>query len=163
MDTALFGGMRLAEIMEAGRGDLRRVLMLINREFPYTKTTMGALRKRTSGRGRFVFKAVENGEFAGFIEFELCAAEGRILGLGVETEFRGMEIGSKLVEFAVGHMHGRGAGQVRLIVRHGNEAAIGIYKKAGFRFLGSQRTLPGGVPAEEMVLDSVNGEPKGVG
>lgn len=51
----------------------------------------------------------------------------------VAPEERGRRVGAALLDEAIGWAGERGAQAVRLSVRRGNEAALGLYLKAGFR------------------------------
>ncbi len=67
-----------------------------------------------------------------FLLGQLLAGEGELLRIGVLPERRGAGWGHELLARWVGHCRQEGAGRLLLEVRAGNEAAIRLYRGAGF-------------------------------
>lgn len=82
--------------------------------------------------------AVDNaaGEVAGYGLCSIVADEGEILNLAVDVTARGQGLGRLLLEGMVGRLGQSGVAKVYLEVRRSNEAAIGLYRAAGFTPLG---------------------------
>ena len=89
--------------------------------------------------GVFALTAVEPGgppEPLGFILCRLAAGEGEILTFGVLPDRRGAGHGRALLAAALDRAEAAGARAMFLEVDSGNEAAIGLYRAAGFEQVG---------------------------
>ena len=77
-------------------------------------------------------KAVENGEMIGFIAGDPRRSQGVawIATLGVDPSYRRRGIGLKLLKACEAQVK---LSHVKLTVRISNDAAISLYKKAGYR------------------------------
>jgi ribosomal protein S18 acetylase RimI-like enzyme len=84
-----------------------------------------------------VYYAVDRGMVVGWCdvfpeENPRLAHRGR-LGMGLLPEYRGRGIGSRLLRAALAHARRYGLEKVELSVYTSNRAAIGLYRKFGFR------------------------------
>lgn len=82
----------------------------------------------------------EDGLLVGYGVCSVVADEGEILNLAVEPRARGRGVGTALIAVMLDWLRARGSGRVFLEVRSSNEAAIGVYRKAGFVPLGTRRS-----------------------
>lgn len=135
--------------------DIERIVALSESEFPYKNNSSQKFFERQKN-GAMLFKAEENGSFAGFVDFELKGERGFIHGLAVRKEFRGKKIGHQLAVFAVHALSLNGAEKICLLVRRQNVAAKKIYKKLGFRQAGTGEKTIAGEPVEELELNVRN-------
>ena len=133
--------------------DFLKAKELIERNFPYTSAEKVKLRERAKNKNVFLFKAEENGEMEGMIDFELRGGSAIINGLVVKEGNRGRGIGTALLDFALKEIKKRKANEVRLIVQEDNTTAKKLYKKFGFEkrreFFGEKIKKE----IEEMVLE----------
>ena len=76
----------------------------------------------------------DRGKLAGFITYyKLSVFRGKLLFVGVSSQFRGKGYGTKLVNYAVNDMfNNMGCSIVELITRTDNVRSRGLYKKLGF-------------------------------
>lgn len=142
----------MVSISEAKGKDMREILLLIKKEFPYLKTDLNLLRSRGKESSRVILKAEEEGEFAGFIEIELKDMTGWILGLGVKETLRRKSIGSLLVKDAIRYLETQGVSEIRLLVREENATARKIYLDLGFKSTGIPQQPIQWETIEELVL-----------
>ncbi|MBI4044236.1 MAG: GNAT family N-acetyltransferase [Candidatus Diapherotrites archaeon] len=135
--------------------DIGRIVELSAAEFPYKNHSSQKVSERQKN-GAMLFKAEENGSFAGFVDFELQGNKGFIHGLAVRKEYRGKKIGRTLAVFAIHALSLNGAEKIRLLVRRENDAAKKIYEKLGFRHAGTGEKTIAGEPVEELELNVRN-------
>lgn len=138
-------------IKKINQEDIESLLKLSEAEFPYKSHTGQKFFERQKN-GAMLFKAEENGSFAGFVDFELKGNKGFIHGLAVRKEYRGKKIGHKLAIFAVNALSLNGAKRIYLLVRKQNAAAKKIYEKLGFRYTNAPEKVIAGEPVEELEL-----------
>jgi ribosomal-protein-alanine N-acetyltransferase len=96
-----------------------------------------------------------NGKFAGFILSRRAADEAEILSVAVPDRQRGHGIGRALLDIHLRRLAGMGARAVFLEVEEGNEPALKLYRRAGFRQVGQRPNYypqPGGRPAAALIL-----------
>lgn len=146
----------MTEIKRANNKDLEELSGLIMQEFPYTKLTEQGLRKRLRGKNIHLFKLVYRNKMIGFIEIEDAGYLGKINGVGILKQFRGKQLGKKLFQFAVDFLKGKGAKEIRLIVKQNNEQAKKLYREYGFKTVGFLNKQIDGSIIEEMSLDIEN-------
>jgi [ribosomal protein S18]-alanine N-acetyltransferase len=79
-----------------------------------------------------------NGKFAGFILSRRAADEAEILSVTVHDKQRGCGVGRALLELHLRRLAGVGARTVFLEVEEGNEPALRLYRRAGFRQVGQR-------------------------
>jgi len=98
-------------------------------------------------RGAFIKEVTENklafytvaeiaGVIVGYAGVWLIVDEGHITNIAVAPEYRGREIGKKILEELIRELKNRKILRVTLEVRESNEVAIGLYKSYGFIILG---------------------------
>ena len=75
-------------------------------------------------------------QIGGYLVGRAVAGEGEIMNLAVAPEHRREGLGARLLEEGLGLLRARGARQVYLEVRAGNEAARALYERRGFRPVG---------------------------
>lgn len=93
---------------------------------------------------------------AGFVWLRSDTPWGRIYAIATDPKARGIGVGRRLMERTMEVLASRGAARLFLEVRADNAAALGLYRKLGFR---ECRTLPHyyaiGVPGLRMVRDVI--------
>lgn len=109
----------------------------------------------TAGGSVYVAVAECGGEKAGYAEFRNIAGEAQIYNIAVAPEFRRRGIGEALLRHLIAKASEDGCFMVTLEVRSGNEAAMTLYEKLGFREVGRRRNYysKGGEDAVLMDLD----------
>lgn len=80
-------------------------------------------------------------ETAGYIGVQEICGEGYVANVAVLPEYRRQGIGARLVRAAVDGARVRGCDFLSLEVRVGNEAAIRLYEKLGFRVQGRRKNF----------------------
>lgn len=99
----------------------------------------------------------EKGGAAGFVLARLAAGEAEILTIAVEKPARRAGLGRKLMDAVLRELHSHRAESLFLEVDEKNGAAIGLYKKLGFREVGKRpsyyQTAEGRSSALVMRLD----------
>lgn len=115
--------------------DLRKILPLIKKEFPYTKMTLINLRMRFKNAKKFLFlKVLNDSELAGFTEIEFLEKNlARINGIAILESYRRKGYGKFLLENVLYLLSEMGALKVILFVRENNETARLLYEKFGFK------------------------------
>lgn len=98
----------------------------------------------TTGSGVYVAVAEADGEKAGFAEMRIVADEAQIFSVAVDKDLRGRGIGDALLRHLVQKSKELGCNTLTLEVRAGNEAAISLYKKMGFKEVGKRKGYYGG-------------------
>ena len=94
-------------------------------------------------------------EKAGYGEIRFVAGEAQIYNIAIAPEFRRAGIGESLLRHMIAKAEDDGCVLVTLEVRGGNEAAMALYKKLGFREVGRRKGYysKGGEDAVLMDLD----------
>ena len=87
----------------------------------------------TAGGNVYVAVAEADGEKAGYGEIRIVAGEAQIYNIAIAPEYRKQGIGEALLMHLIDAGKERGCSLVTLEVRAGNEAAMALYKKLGFR------------------------------
>lgn len=86
------------------------------------------------------FTALVDGKIAGYVCFWSIDGESQITNLTVEESSRGKGLGSKLMAYAVEYSAGRlNNKKMFLEVRADNKAALGLYRKFGFKKIGVRK------------------------
>jgi ribosomal-protein-alanine N-acetyltransferase len=96
-----------------------------------------------------------NGKFAGFILSRRAADEAEILTIAVSDKQRGHGAGRALLDLHLRRLAGMGARAVFLEVEEGNEPALRLYRRAGFRQVGQRPNYypqAGGRTAAALIL-----------
>lgn len=92
-----------------------------------------------AGGNVYVAVAEYGGEKAGYGEFRNVAGEAQIYNIAVAPEFRREGIGEELLRHMISKAEEDGCSLVTLEVRSGNEAAMKLYEKLGFRETGRRK------------------------
>lgn len=93
----------------------------------------------TAGGSVYVAVAECGGEKAGYGEIRMVAGEAQIYNIAVDSGFRREGIGEALLRHMISKAEESGCGLVTLEVRDGNEAALSLYDKLGFREVGRRK------------------------
>jgi ribosomal-protein-alanine N-acetyltransferase len=109
----------------------------------------------TAGGNVYVAVAECGDEKAGYGEIRMVAGEAQIYNIAVAPEFRREGIGEALLRHMIEKAEDDGCTLVTLEVRGGNEAAMALYHKLGFREVGRRKGYyaKGGEDAVLMDLD----------
>ena len=109
----------------------------------------------TAGGNVYVAVAECGEEKAGYGEIRMVAGEAQIYNIAIAPEFRREGIGEALLRHMIEKAEADGCSLVTLKVRGGNEAAMALYKKLGFRVVGRRKGYyaNGGEDAVLMDLD----------
>jgi len=94
------------------------------------------------GQPHVIALVAEDGGAAGVVGYAIgtvVADEGEVLNLAVDPAARRRGIGRNLVGALLERLEARGAESLYLEVRASNEAAIGLYRTAGFEPLGRRK------------------------
>ena len=93
----------------------------------------------TSGGNVYVAVAECGGEKAGYGEIRMVAGEAQVYNIAIAPEFRRAGIGEALLRHMIDKAEADGCSLVTLEVRGGNEAAMALYHKLGFREVGRRK------------------------
>ena len=93
----------------------------------------------TAGGNVYVAVAEYGGEKAGYGEIRNIAGEAQIYNIAIAPEFRRKGIGEALLRHMIAKAEADGCELVTLEVRSGNEAAMTLYNKLGFREVGRRK------------------------
>ncbi len=93
----------------------------------------------TAGGGLYVAAAMRGDELAGYAEIRIIAGEAQVYNIAVAPEFRSEGIGEALLRHMIEKAEETGCSVVNLEVMDGNEAAMELYNKLGFREVGRRR------------------------
>jgi ribosomal-protein-alanine N-acetyltransferase len=88
---------------------------------------------------------------AGFAVASVVGAEAELESIGVDAASQRRGVGMRLLEALAGELLGAGAVELFLEVRVGNERALGLYRRAGFKETG-RRVGYYAEPVEDAVL-----------
>ena len=80
-----------------------------------------------------------DGEKAGYAEMRTVAGEAQIYNIVIDRAFRGKGLGEMLLRHLIDKAKETGCSLVTLEVRGGNEAAMELYHKLGFKEVGRRR------------------------
>ena len=93
----------------------------------------------TAGGNVYVAAAVCGEELAGYAEIRMIAGEAQIYNIAVAPEFRREGIGEALLRHMIDKAEEEKCYVVNLEVMDGNEAAMELYNKLGFREVGRRK------------------------
>jgi ribosomal-protein-alanine N-acetyltransferase len=143
---------RIRSLKEADVDRLVEIARGLRQAPQWTRSVYASLLENAEG-GRVVLVAEDgrSGLIAGFVVARLIPPEAELESIAVAEELqrRGVARGrfsARALEFGR-----RGAGEILLEVREGNEAALGLYGSLGFREEGRRRGYYG-EPVEDAVL-----------
>jgi [ribosomal protein S18]-alanine N-acetyltransferase len=94
-------------------------------------------------------------QIAGFIVARLIADELHVNNVAVRPEFRGLGLGSKLLQKTLEQAQRGQAKVAQLEVRAGNESAQRLYQRAGFAVVGQRKNYYRN-PTEDALLMSLS-------
>ncbi len=126
------------EMKPMGMEDLDEVMDIEETSFP-TPWTMGIFMREfeLEFSHRFVFDY--EGSVAGYIIFWLIEGEVHIMSVAVRKDLRRLGIGTEVLRRSLAAAKEQGGRYVFLEVRENNGAAIGLYRKMGFRVIYKRR------------------------
>ena len=119
--------------------DLEAVLEIESASFSRPWTRRHFLDEMQSSFGYATVAIAPDGVLAGYLCLKQVLDEAEILDIAVSAAERGRGLGRMLVEDALVASRGRGAANVSLEVRVGNNEAIGLYERLGFREIGRRK------------------------
>ena len=100
------------------------------------------------------FVSREDGKIIGYISAEIILDEGYIMNIAVKPEFQGMGVGKALARHMIKHFK-NDLKFITLEVRASNVAAISLYKKMGFEYVGTRKNYYRN-PTEDALLLTLN-------
>ncbi|WP_419803777.1 ribosomal protein S18-alanine N-acetyltransferase [Terriglobus sp.] len=100
---------------------------------------------------RRLLVAEDGGKLAGFVQFVVLLDEAELEGMAVQRACRGQGVGRLLLQHAVEIVRADGATRFHLEVRRSNEAALQLYRSAGFVEVGARRSYYA-QPVEDALL-----------
>ena len=94
----------------------------------------------TSKDGNIYVAVIESdGEKAGYAEMRMVRGEAQIYNIVIDKAFRGKGLGEMLLRHLVDKAKELGCSLITLEVRGGNEAAMELYRKLGFKEVGRRK------------------------
>lgn len=94
----------------------------------------------TSKDGNIYVAVIESDEEkAGYAEMRMVAGEAQIYNIVIDRAFRGRGLGEMLLRHLIERAEEIGCGIITLEVRGGNEAAMELYHKLGFKEVGRRK------------------------
>lgn len=106
----------------------------------------------------YVAVALIGDERAGYADMRIIKGESQIYNIAVAPEFRKQSIGEALLDHMVRKSEELGLSIITLEVRAGNEAAMALYEKMGFRNVGTRPGYYAKGSEDAVLMDKVLGE-----
>ncbi|MBQ6623175.1 MAG: ribosomal protein S18-alanine N-acetyltransferase [Mogibacterium sp.] len=106
----------------------------------------------------YVAVALIGDERAGYADMRIIKGESQIYNIAVAPEFRKQGIGEALLDHMVRKSEELGLRIITLEVRAGNEAAMVLYEKMGFRKVGTRPGYYAKGSEDAVLMDKVLGE-----
>ena len=106
----------------------------------------------------YVAVALIGDERAGYADMRIIKGESQIYNIAVAPEFRKQGIGEALLDHMVRKSEEIGLSIITLEVRAGNEAAMALYEKMGFRKVGTRPGYYAKGSEDAVLMDKVLGE-----
>ncbi|SNX53091.1 ribosomal protein S18-alanine N-acetyltransferase [Thermoanaerobacterium sp. RBIITD] len=119
--------------------DIDKVLEIENLCFSVPWTRESFLMEITKNKCAHYIVAEVDGKTVGYGGFWVVIDEGHITNIAVHPDFRGLGIGSAIVEGLINLAKKKGITSMTLEVRATNFIAQSLYKKYGFRPVGKRR------------------------
>jgi ribosomal protein S18 acetylase RimI-like enzyme len=118
--------------------DLGALIDLENRSFSYDRISRSSLRRLITSPSAAVIVAAADETVAGYavVLFRAGSRTARLYSLAVDPAFRGL--GRELLGAAERRAGARGCRLMRLEVRHDNDRAINLYRRASYRQFGDK-------------------------
>ena len=113
-----------------------------------------SLRESFENPDVYFFTAREDGRIIGYISAEIILDEGYIMNIAVIPGFRGRGVGKALVRHLIRHFE-NDLKFITLEVRTSNVAAISLYEKLGFEYVGTRKSYYRN-PTEDALLLTLN-------
>ena len=126
-------------IRQAKLSDVPAISRIENESFDAPWSAKEITKDVTSGGNIYFAVAMDENECMGFAEMRSVAGEAQIYNIAVSSEARGRGIGEALLRHLIEKAESIGCSAVDLEVRAGNDAALGLYEKLGFKEVGRRR------------------------
>ena len=142
--------MQKIEIAPLSENEISAVAELEKATFsvPFTEKALNELFLNTSWH---FFAAKANGSLVGYLSFYTVLDETEIVNVCVNSSYRGMGIGKKLVASVIEYSKEHGAKKLMLEVRKSNSVAIKLYEGFGFIPVGVSKNHYK-LPTEDAIL-----------
>jgi [ribosomal protein S18]-alanine N-acetyltransferase len=149
------------QIESAALEDAEAIAILHEKEMPPGWTAAG-IAMSLGNANRIVLKAHDGGAIEGFVILQFAADEAEILTLAVAEERRRQGAASLLLEAILSACEEKSVSSIYLEVAEGNEPAVQLYRKFGFKIIASRKNyyqLARSVPEAALImrLDSAPG------
>lgn len=106
----------------------------------------------------YVALALVGEERAGYADMRIITGESQIYNIAIAPEFRRQGIGEALLEHMIEKSEKLGLSIITLEVRSGNEAAMALYEKMGFKKVGSRPGYYAKGSEDAVLMDKVLGD-----
>lgn len=106
----------------------------------------------------YVALALVGEERAGYADMRIITGESQIYNIAIAPEFRRQGIGEALLAHMIEKSEELGLSIITLEVRSGNEAAMALYEKMGFKKVGSRPGYYAKGSEDAVLMDKVLGE-----
>ncbi len=106
----------------------------------------------------YVALALVGEERAGYADMRIITGESQIYNIAIAPEFRRQGIGEALLAHMIEKSEELGLSLITLEVRSGNEAAMALYEKMGFKKVGSRPGYYAKGSEDAVLMDKVLGE-----
>lgn len=106
----------------------------------------------------YVALALVGEERAGYADMRIITGESQIYNIAISPEFRRQGIGEALLAHMIEKSEELGLSIITLEVRSGNEAAMALYEKMGFKKVGSRPGYYAKGSEDAVLMDKVLGE-----
>lgn len=132
--------------------DLPGVLAIEDAAFPDDAWSPASFWGELAGRPRRDYVVLEDGSLIGYAGLDLAGETADVMTIAVDPARRGEGHGVRLLNALLERAEAAGATQVLLEVRADNEAAIGLYARAGFTELSRRRGYYHPGPVDALIL-----------
>lgn len=106
----------------------------------------------------YVALALVGEERAGYADMRIITGESQIYNIAIAPEFRRQGIGEALLAHMIEKSEELGLSIITLEVRSGNEAAMALYEKMGFKKVGSRPGYYAKGSEDAVLMDKVLGD-----
>lgn len=106
----------------------------------------------------YVAVALIGDERAGYADMRIITGESQIYNIAIAPEFRRQGVGEALLTHMVEKSEELGLSLITLEVRSGNEAAMALYEKMGFKKVGSRPGYYAKGTEDAVLMDKVLGD-----
>ena len=140
IDILLYGGeFSPVKILPANKDDAEKIAKLEKECFSSPWSENAVLESMANSTA--FFTALYQNSFAGYISVTAVAGEGYINNVAVTEKYRGLEVGTALLDRAVSFARERKLEFLSLEVRESNKAAISLYSKLAFKIEGKRKNF----------------------